>query len=568
MSHLKRPALLNRTEIAYLLAVLVLCLFSGFTESLTASFFVFLLLLLTLLLSLLALIAARRFVYALLGLIGSFLLTVEVAVNVYQLTTGAKIGSAQAWALLETNGQETLGYLAERPASFALPVLFVLLFVILLKLRGLFQFRPSACVRKGWIALGVLLLMAGVLASPVFFNQLVLGKWMKNYDAHLTTYQKTLQGRRSALDAIGAKQTFASKNGITLIVIGESANRNHLHTYGYFRQTTPVLDALQGPDLITFDNVIASYSGTALSLRRALTLASLDSGKEYYDPEQYTLIEILRAAGVETHWISNQAQHGVWSQLVSTIAEGSDNVFYSTQDDRNADADSLTDTKALVQRPPDSIILDNVAHTIAQSRKPAVIFVHLMGSHEAYSLRYPPTFTRFDAQRDGLPTLATHVQLSTIDAYDNSILYTDFILGQLIDMLKGRSEPSSLLYFSDHGESPYLGVMHDPSSFSIGHVEIPFVLWLSPSYRTQHPTIAQTGAAHLHAPFMLDNLPQFVADLVGVTGPFYKPERSLLNPAFKAGPRRPQDGDVDYDALHEDYCHTTKRLSGFNLKKC
>ena len=80
-----------------------------------------------------------------------------------------------------------------------------------------------------------------------------------------------------------------------------------------------------------------------------------------------------------------------------------------------------------------------------------VFFLHLMGSHVNYASRYPSEFNVFTDEAEIIPK-PWHTKRSAkyINNYDNSILYTDFVLSGIIDLL--RTVPNSaLLYFSDHG---------------------------------------------------------------------------------------------------------------------
>ena len=74
-----------------------------------------------------------------------------------------------------------------------------------------------------------------------------------------------------------------------------------------------------------------------------------------------------------------------------------------------------------------------------------LIVVHLRGSHFDYAKRYPIDFAAFKPDAD------CDERNCTINAYDNSILFTDYLLSRFIEDIKGRE--ALLFYMADHGAS-------------------------------------------------------------------------------------------------------------------
>ncbi len=365
-----------------------------------------------------------------------------------------------------------------------------------------------------------------------------------------TAYAHVTAARKDKVADIGATLNDGGTPNTLLVVIGESANRNHWHKYGYIRPTTPYIDALGDQEALFFTNAISSYCATVLSLQRALTLASIDSGRKYIDDGMYSIVEMARGAGYKTAWISNQAQKGAWGYWMADLGASADsNMFVS--------GSHMMDENA---NPPDEIMLEPVKKALdTAGNTPTMIFVHLMGSHDFYQLRYPEGFGHFDGDQK-FPV--------DVNGYDTSILYTDEMLHKLIELLKTRPGPASLVYFSDHGESPYLGTSHDPGQFSIGHIEVPLMLWTSDAYRTRYPQIVQTARQNLDKPFMLDRLTPTLLTWAHIEAPFLDPANSLLDPAFTPHvPRLTMEGDVDYEALPQSYCEVTKAATGINPRE-
>jgi len=496
-----------------------------------------------------------------------FLASAFIGLNSYELGVSGEIGPAQILAVFETNRAETLAYMKIYPLLW--------LAILALPLAGLGwawacrkQVFRAGGVSRDMMTLLITLLLLGAMSTPTGTKVYYIGIALFNYDQKAFAYRKALPERLTHVAALQAVREKNAPQGATLIVIGESANRNHWHLYGYNRATTPQIEALDPQSYVAFSDVIASYCGTTYSLAAALTTASVDNGLSYYDSGVASLMELLRGAGITTVWLSNQAEHGLWNQSVTDLAQGANRVWFSVRDERGTGATSLLDTFASLKRPFDDVLLKQIEETLATNAKPVVIFVHLMGSHSAYESRYPPSFAKINAARDGLPPLTNGITWPFVDSYDNSILYTDQFLGQLVALLAQKKGENSLLYFSDHGESPLLGLPHDPARFSSGNVDVPLVLWLSKAFRAKHPHVMSQARAHQKAPYMLDHLDQMVLDLVGVRGPFYRPEQSLLSAAFKPITRRTLNGAINYETIGQHYCDEVLAKTGYRLGDC
>ena len=141
-----------------------------------------------------------------------------------------------------------------------------------------------------------------------------------------------------------------------------------------------------------------------------------------------------------------------------------------------------------------------------------------------------------------------------INSYDNAVYYNDFIVDSVFSMLKTYSllHPKvrvSALYFSDHGENVY-----DEGDYC-GHnytdkipctnVEIPFVLWLSPSQKEYLDAHNCLTVSRLHTPYMIDDLFHTIIDLCNIATPCFDKTRSFINQSFDSTRQRIlEDGNV------------------------
>jgi len=246
-----------------------------------------------------------------------------------------------------------------------------------------------------------------------------------------------------------------------VVVIGESVNKTHMSLYGSDLKTTPNFDRIKD-ELSVFKNVNSSYCYTLKALNGTLCF---DEKFNHGD-----IITFFKQAGFKTFWFSNQYVVGFDDNLIAMVG-------------------SLADSKKFINKSYcvsfsspgyDEKLLEYFNEAILDKSPKKIIFVHLMGSHYTYSKRYPSNFDVFKPKNSGKKAVG-------VAHYDNSILYTDYLLDIMLNKLKSLQTNAYLLYFSDHGED----VTDDPKS-PHSHIEtlatppmfdIPLVVWLSEKYK-------------------------------------------------------------------------------------
>jgi heptose-I-phosphate ethanolaminephosphotransferase len=322
--------------------------------------------------------------------------------------------------------------------------------------------------------------------------------------------------------------------------LGESQNRNHLSLYGYPRNTSPCLS--QRNDLLIYDNVVAPYSNTLDVIFSAFTNSNLeektDRGCCIY------LSDVFHSAGYRTCWLSNQNPVGIWENAIFDMAQSFDDVVFVNTTASSSFESTLVPSYDEKLFAPFAQILDN-------KDKRKYIVIHLLGNHSAYSKRYPKQYAVFSGGKNK--------QQKTIDEYDNSVIYNDFIVDSLFSMLAqfAVANPNMscvALYFSDHGENVY----DDLTCGTLGHtyagnlpkpnIEIPFIAWVSDSYKENFASQYQNLQNHIHLPFVSDDLYHAILDICNIQAFNYQPSRSIFNSSYNAKrPRILEDGQ-DYDA--------------------
>ncbi len=85
----------------------------------------------------------------------------------------------------------------------------------------------------------------------------------------------------------------------------------------------------------------------------------------------------------------------------------------------------------------DEKLLAPYRRELNRSGAPRFIGMHVMGSHWEYYRRYPPSFQRFGHAHElnilSIADSGARTDQAMVDAYDNSVLYTDWFIEQVIE---------------------------------------------------------------------------------------------------------------------------------------
>lgn len=309
-------------------------------------------------------------------------------------------------------------------------------------------------------------------------------------------------------DARVMAPTLSGKPRVTIIIAGETARAENFSLGGYGRDTNPLL-ARQ--DIQYFTDTSSCGTATAVSLPCMFSIYTRSDYTHRKGLETENLLDVLTRAGVKAEWWEN-----------NTGSKGVANrIAYTSYSDLN-DPRFCKNNECL-----DDVMLDGLGAWLDGVKGDSVLVIHQLGSHgPAYYLRYPEKFRRFtpDCRTAELGNCSRQ---EIVNAYDNSILYTDYIVSTVIDMLKAREGKmaGSMVYMSDHGES--LGenglYLHGAPYFIAPsqQTHIPFVLW------TGKETKAGIDQACLQAtggePRSHDNLFHTVLGLMNVATEIYEP---------------------------------------------
>jgi glucan phosphoethanolaminetransferase (alkaline phosphatase superfamily) len=204
----------------------------------------------------------------------------------------------------------------------------------------------------------------------------------------------------------------------------------------------------------------------------------------------------------------------------------------------------------------DEVLVPPLRDMLAASKQNLFVALHTMGSHSRYTYRYPPAFEIFKPAA-ALPS-SSDAELA--NAYDNSILYTDHLIAEVIAELRATGAIAAVFYTSDHGED-----LPNQACRQFGHgypdrpnFLIPALYWYSDAYARAYPERVRQLREHANARLTTENTFESMIDLAGLTFPGHDTTRSIVNPAFVPRQRLVNAmGVVDFDhALFGHDCQT------------
>ena len=296
----------------------------------------------------------------------------------------------------------------------------------------------------------------------------------------------------------------SDKNQTYIVIFGESVDKKHMGLYGYYRDTTPYFDEIKD-ELKVFKNVKSGFASTLESLRGGVTF--------HRDIKNGNIISFLNHAQFKTYWLSNQFAIGGYDTLFGIIAKLTNgfSIFVNTC------MPLLGHINAY-----DEALISKIKRALDDYSNKKVIFVHLFGSHVYYKHRYPDTFNCFCNS-----TMTARQQ--SVACYDNSIRYTDYVLRQILDLLKTRkNEVSCMLYFSDHGEDCYDEPesihCHCESATRLHSYDIPMIVWASDEYKK----LVNVDAWDTDKKYVTTDMIYSILDLIGLEGEYIDRKKSLF----------------------------------------
>jgi len=314
---------------------------------------------------------------------------------------------------------------------------------------------------------------------------------------------------------------------LLMLVVGETARAQNWGLSGYARDTTPALRRWQQQgDLVNFSQVRSCGTNTHVSLPCMFSPLTRERGGDQ-TPTQENLLDVLQRAGLAVLWLDNQSGcKGVCERVPNAstrelqlpgLCEGGecfDEAMLHGLDERMAALDP------------------------ARRARGVVLVLHQMGSHG------PAYFRRTPADRKPFMPECTSNTLSAcppeqlVNAYDNTIAYTDHFLDQSLAWLQRQASEgrydTGLVYLSDHGESLGEGglFLHGvPYAFAPEQqTHVPMVTWLSPALQQRGGVRIDCLRDRAAKPLSHDHLFHTVLGLMDVQTQVREPALDALAP--------------------------------------
>jgi lipid A ethanolaminephosphotransferase len=320
-----------------------------------------------------------------------------------------------------------------------------------------------------------------------------------------------------ALRGEDAHQTYALKKPrLVVLMLGETTRAQNVGLNGYARDTSPRMRQAGG---IYFANTQSCGTATAVSLPCIFSGFSREEFSLSKGRSNETLIDVIARAGVRVIWLDNDA--------------GCKDVC--------GKAEFIDYTNATHPRwcpEPgncfDEILLEGLQTKLQTIHQDTLLVLHLKGSHgPAYYKRYPPAFERFTPTCQSNDLSACDDQ-SIRNAYDNSVLYSDHMVGEVIGLLQRLSSQfaTAMLYVSDHGESLGEGGLYlHGMPYAVAPKEqtrVPMYAWVSPQFAQMEQWNTACMTQQAQTPRSHDNVYFTILGFLEIETAEYKPALDLF----------------------------------------
>ena len=286
---------------------------------------------------------------------------------------------------------------------------------------------------------------------------------------------------------------------VYVMVVGETARAHNFSLYGYPRNTNPLLS--KTPGIKAFPNATTQSNTTHKSVPMLLSAASAEDFERLF--HEKGILAAFKEAGFHTVFISNQQPNHSFIDFLGEQAD--EHYFLKTDESSKKDAASEKNhyDEDLLQKLDEILPLADASSSAHYNYRYRKLFVvlHSYGSHFNYQERYPRSFAYF--KPDSRSEAKTENRRDLLNAYDNTIRYTDYILHGIIERLQKwegvqtktdgvYDQPTSaMLYTSDHGENIFDDerclFLHAAPKASDYELHVPFIIWTSEGFGKQYP---------------------------------------------------------------------------------
>lgn len=360
--------------------------------------------------------------------------------------------------------------------------------------------------------------------------------------------QQVAAGLREYRFHAHAARTFDQRR-IHVLIIGEASRVDRWSLYGYGRETNPRLAGQ--PNLIRLSDVVTPWSASRMAIPIIVTRKKGADGHDWFN--EPSILRVFSEAGFDTYWLSNQIAFGALDSPISVLAKEANHVaFFNVADYTNAGT-------------YDDVLLEPLKQALQSGSQNLFIVLHTLGSHENYAYRYPEAFDKYKPSLKRLARVDFNnaaIAQEISNSYDNSILYTDHFIAEVIASVDATPALSTVWYVADHGED-LINASCNLTSHGSGTVynfRVPSVFWYSDSYAAAFAPELRRLRQHSDQPLTTENLFESLIDMAGVTIPErdaawsvfsdeWQPHRRIVNPLYG-------EARLDFDHAGESKnCH-------------
>ena len=307
---------------------------------------------------------------------------------------------------------------------------------------------------------------------------------------------------------VNKKVTSVKKEVTFIFILGESVRADNLQLNGYERETNPLLSKRK--NILSFPNLYTPFTHTVPCVKQMLTSKSIKDDENLN--EFYSVFSVLNQADYETFWIAN-------STLVSSyesIIKSNKNLMLIDKFRSIVSFNKALDDKML--QPFDSIY---------GIKKNQFIGLHMTGSHWWYENRYSDAFRKFKPVIDSkhIPSLKKE---QIINSYDNTLVYLDNFINEVIKRVENKNTSAIVLYVSDHGE--VLGE-HGKWLHAQGLEESKnpaMILWYSDKFKNEYPEYVLNLKANAKKEITTDFLFHSILDFYNIQNFDYNKSQSIF----------------------------------------
>lgn len=315
------------------------------------------------------------------------------------------------------------------------------------------------------------------------------------------------------------RDTVANEREIYVMVIGETSRSENWSLYGYDRKTTPNLDKQEG--LIFFPDAITQSNTTHKSVSIMLSAASAEDYNIIYN--QKSILQAFKEIGFTTVFLSNQGRNHTFTE------------FFADEADICRNIRSVGELGIQTVNNFDEALLSLYKHYIDSVPGNMFIVLHTYGSHFNYKERYPEQFSVF--RPDDVTGISRNDKDKLVNAYDNTILYTDYFLSNLIKLTEESNSCASLVFASDHGEDIMddrrMRFLHASPNPTFYQLKIPLFIWFSDEYRTIFPEKVSTARQNKNKPVSTNAIFHTLLDIASISTNYKDKDLSLVDKDFK-----------------------------------